>query len=151
GPGLLGVLQDPEADGVLALAPDVSLKPGDGLQVVVEDLGGGGQDGVDGSGVAIEVGGEDLGDGSGAPPDGEDATPDVAGAAVGQVVPGDGSDDDVLQAQSGAGLGQAVGLVDRGGLGLPPGDGAEAAGAGADLAEDHERGGLAGPALRPVG
>ena len=51
GAGLLGVLEDRQADGVLALAADVLLEPGDGLQVVVEDLGLGRQDDVDRVGV----------------------------------------------------------------------------------------------------
>ncbi len=38
------MLEDLEADGVLALAADVLLEPGHGLQVVVEDLGTGRED-----------------------------------------------------------------------------------------------------------
>ena len=41
------MLEHREADLVLALAPDVLLEPGDGLEVVVEDLGTGCEDDVD--------------------------------------------------------------------------------------------------------
>ena len=72
------------------------------------------------------------------------------GAAVGQVVAGDARDDDVLQAQSGDRLGDAARLVI-----VEPGraarlDVAEAAGAGAGVAQDHDRGGALVPALPDV-
>ena len=41
------VLEHREADRILALAPDVLLEPGDGLEVVVEHLGSGREDDVD--------------------------------------------------------------------------------------------------------
>ena len=47
--GCLHVPQDIQADVVLALAADLLLKPGDRLEVVVEDLRTGGEDKVDDS------------------------------------------------------------------------------------------------------
>ena len=81
--------QDGQADGVLALAADVLLEPGHGLEVVVEDLGLAGEDDVDGRGVAVEVGGQDLDRRAGPLADGQDAAAEVVGAAVGEVVAGD--------------------------------------------------------------
>ena len=81
------------------------------------------------------------------PPDrlGEDVRP-----AVGQVVTGDAGDDDVLEAERRDGLGDPSRLVvvEPGG---PAGlDRAEAAGPGARVAEDHDRGGALVPALPDV-
>ena len=45
----LHVAQDLEAEVVLALAADMLLEPGNRLEVVVEDLGAGGEDDVDGN------------------------------------------------------------------------------------------------------
>ena len=148
--GFLGVLENGQAHRVLALAAHVLLEPGDGLHVVVEDLGPGLQDDVDRLGPAVEVGGEHFDRGPGALADGQDALAEVLGAAVGQVVAGDGGDDDVPQAQAMAGLGQSVGLVEGDGLGMPAIDRTEAARAGADVAQDHERGGSPGPAFRAI-
>ena len=40
----LHVVEHLEADVILALAADLLLEPGDGLDVVIEDLGAGGED-----------------------------------------------------------------------------------------------------------
>ena len=100
--------------------------------------------------VAVEVGRQDLDRRPGPAPDGQDAPAEVLGAAVGQVVAGHRRDHDVPQAEPGAGLGQPVGLVERDGLGMAALDRAEAARAGADLAQDHERRRPPGPAFRAV-
>ena len=150
GPESLGEFEDAQAHGVLALAADGLLEAGDGLQVVVEDLGLGREDDLDRLGAAVEVGGQHLDRRPGPGADGQDAAAEVVGAAVGQVVAGHRGDHDVLQAEPGARLGQAVGLVEGHGLGHAALDGAEAARPGADLAQDHERRGPAGPALRAV-
>ena len=113
GPGLgarpLGVLEDREADAVLALAADVLLEPGDRLEVVVEDLGPGREDDVDRVGCGRRSRGS--GPRSVAPvrlADRQDAAPEVLGTAVGEVVAGDRGDHDVPQPEPVAGLGQAV-------------------------------------------
>ena len=71
-------------------------------------------------------------------------------AAVGQVVAGDAGDDDVLEAERADRLGDAARLVV-----VEPGraaglDRAEAAGPGAGVAQDHDRGGALVPALPDV-
>ena len=69
----------------------------------------------------------------------------------GQVVAVDGGDDGVVEAEDFDGAGEPQGLHEVEALGFAGGDGAEAAGAGADVAEDDE-GGFAGvEALADVG
>src|SRR5690606_39229744 len=73
-----------------------------------------------------------------------------ARAAVGELVAVDARDDDVLEAHEGEAFGDAPGLVavEHGrAAGL---DVAEAAGAGAGVAQDHDGGDAAGPALAHV-
>ena len=113
------MVQDRQADGVLAFPADVLLEPGDGFEVVVEDLGLAGEDDIDGVGVAVEVGGQDLDGGSGPLPDGQDAAAEVVGAAVGEVVAGDGGDDDVLQAEPGQASARRSGSSRATASGLP--------------------------------
>ena len=102
--------------------------------------------------VALEVGDEDLDQHGGAPPpDGPDRRGPVRGAAIGQIVARDGGEDDFAQAA----------LVDRrgdfvrfAGVGRPHGqlvDVAEAAAAGAAVAQDHDGGAPARPAMPLVG
>ncbi len=100
---------------------------------------------------AVEVGRQDFDRRAGRLADGQDATPEVLRAAVGEVVAGDGRDDDVSQAEPRAGFGEAFGFVVRDGLRMSALHRAEAARAGADVAEHHERRRAAGPALRAVG
>ncbi len=71
--------------------------------------------------------------------------------AVGQIVAGDGGDHHVSQAQAGGGFGDTIGFVELEGFGLPFRHGAKAAGARADVAQDHERGGFLRPAFQAVG
>ncbi len=73
------------------------------------------------------------------------------GAAIGKVVARHGGDDRESQTKFGAGVGYASGLtqVVIGGLALL--DVAEAAAAGADIAQDNEGGGPGGIALADIG
>ena len=151
GRGLLGVVEDSEAHLVQALAAHVMLEPGDRFEVVVEHLGPGFEHDVDQVGPTVEVRGEHLDRGAGSAANGQDALPKVLGAAVRQVVARDGGDHDVPQAQALTGFGEAFGLVDRDRLGVSALDGAEAAGPGAHVAQDHECRRPAGPALRAIG
>ena len=74
----------------------------------------------------------------------------IRDAAVGQVVAGDARHDDVLEPERRDGLGDAARLVVVE-PGRPAGlDRAEAAGPGAGVAEDHDRGGALVPALADV-
>jgi len=74
-----------------------------------------------------------------------------AGAAVGLVVAVDGGDDDVVELHEGELFGDAAGLVVIDGERFTGFDVAEAAGAGAGVAEDHDGCDAAGPALAHVG
>src|SRR5207249_10996272 len=102
--------------------------------------------------VALEVGCQHLDRRPRASsPDGADRAREYAGAAVPQVVTIDGSDDRVLEPELSHGLGDANGLAEVQ-LGRPPGrHGAEPARACADVAQDHERGRPAVPAVEDVG
>ncbi len=100
--------------------------------------------------VALEVGREDLDGRAGPLANGQDALAEMLGAAVGEVVSRDAGDDHVLQAEAGTGFGEAFGLIQGHGLGLTPRHGAEAAWAGAGLAQDHEGRGLSRPAFRAI-
>ncbi len=80
----------------------------------------------------------------------DDVDEGLRGAEV-VVVAVDAGDDGVGEAKLGDGVGDARGLVVVDGLGLAFGDGAEAAAAGAEVAEHHEGGGLVVPALADVG
>ena len=73
------------------------------------------------------------------------------GAAVAQLVAVDHGDDDVLEVHLGDGLGDAAWLLPVEREGASGGDGAEAATAGAGVAEDHEGGDAVAPAFGDVG
>ena len=103
-------------------------------------------------GVTLEIGDQHLDGGLGeAPADLTDALGEDLGAAVGQVVAVDAGDHDVLEPHLGDRLGEAHRLVrvERGGG--PVGHGAVGAIPRADVAQDHERGGVVLPALPDVG
>ena len=118
---------------------------------MVQDDGARVQHGAEGVPVALEVRDQHLDvAGGGAVADGADAGGEDAGAAVGDVVAVDGGDDGVVEAERFDGLREADGFerVDRVG---PAGvDRAEAAGAGAGVAQDHEGGGAGVVALADV-
>ena len=82
----------------------------------------------------------------------DDGSRDVRRAPVEEVVAIDHREDDVLKPQLGDGPRHVLGLapVDRAAR-VARGHGAEAAAAGADVAEEHQRGGPLGPALADVG
>ena len=72
-------------------------------------------------------------------------------APVGKVVAVNGRDDAIAEAEALHGAGKARGFPGVDGRGLAAGYGAVTACAGADVAEDHEGGGLSLPALADVG
>ena len=151
---LLRASEQPERLVVARLgAAHAPVQAADGLDVVVEDLGAGGEDGVERFLLdAEEVGCQHL--------DARlrqlhldraDRRREVARTAVGNVVAVDRGDDDVLQLHLGRRLAdpqrlERVGRVLR----LAGVDVAVAAGTCARLAEDLERRGAAAPALRDV-
>ena len=83
--------------------------------------------------------------------DGHDGPGHVARRPVGQVVAVHHGDDDVAQPQGGGRLGDVEGLFGIEGAGNPLLDRAIPARPRADAAPDHERGRLAGEALKEVG
>src|SRR5215217_381721 len=148
---LLGVAQHLEGAPVLGLRPDRRVEARHGLDVVVEGVGPGVDDGPYGVPIALEVRGEDL---DGAP---RHVGPDLAygrgedrGAPVGQLVAVDAGYDGVIEAHLSGCVGDTPGFVEVELGRLACEDGAEATRAGADVAEDHEGGGPVVPALADV-
>ncbi len=147
-----GVGEEGEGAFVAAAGFGDAVEAGDGLDVVVEDLGSGGDDEAECGVVALEVRGEDFdAAGGGLAADLFDDRDEGVGGAEVVVVAVDGGDDGVGEAELGDGVGDAAGLVEVDGFGLALGDGAEAAAPGAEVAEHHEGGGLLVPALADVG
>jgi hypothetical protein len=108
--------------------------------------------GVDVLGLALEVAGQDLERHVRAGRlDAADGLGPVRRAAVGQVVAVDAGDHRVLEAELGQGLGHAARLVRIRGQGTPGRHVAEAARAGADVAQDHDGQRAPAPALADVG
>ena len=132
--------------------PHPAVEAADGLDVVVEDLRHLVHHGAQRVVVALEVGGQHLDRGPGRQrPDRPNGRREHPGPAVGEVVAVDRGDHRVAQPHRRHGLPHAARLV--------PVDvaaafaalhRAEGAGAGADVAEDHERGGAVPPALGDV-
>jgi len=119
---------------------------------VVEHRGARFDNDADGLGVALEVGDEDLGAAAGGlAADFLNDEGEGAGSAEEIVVAVDAGDDGVFETEGGYGFGDPPGLVEVNGLGAAFGNGAEAAAAGAEVAEHHEGGGFVVPALADVG
>jgi hypothetical protein len=118
---------------------------------VVEGVGPGVDDGPYGGPVPLEVRGKDLDGAAGyLSPDLADGGGEDLGATVFQLVAVDARYDGVLEAHLFSGVGHAPGLVEVELGRLACEDGAEAAGAGADVAKDHEGRGAVVPALADV-
>ena len=123
----------------------------DGFQVVVEDVGLGGKDDFQGEIPVQEVRDQDLdGDSRVELADLLDGLAEVFGSAVLEIVAGHGGDDDVLEPHPAGGLCDARGFVGVQGQGLESRHGAEAAGAGATVAGDHEGRGAPAPTFPMV-
>src|SRR5271157_2236127 len=148
--GGLHVVEHLEADVILALAADVLLEPGDSLDVVIEELGAGGEDPIDAVDPAVEIRREDLDGRAGTMPHREDATAEMLGASIIEIVARDRGDHDVPEPESATRIGQSIWLVGRHGVGLSPLDRTEAARASTSLPEDHERGRPPRPALGAI-
>ena len=76
---------------------------------------------------------------------------EMLGAAVGEIVSGNGGDDDVFEFKAASGFGDAGGFIGFESERASGGDGAEAAGAGATIAGNHEGCGALAPTLPMVG
>ena len=143
--------QQGEAAGVAGRRAHGPLQPRHRLEVVVEDIRPGVDDRLQRVGIALEVGDEDLDAGARpASADRPDRGGEGGGAAVGKVVAGDGGHDGEGESHPVDGLGDPLGFAGVEGDGPPGVDEAEAAGAGAALAVDHEGRGAVGPALEDV-
>ena len=152
GPQLFGVAQQLEGALVARAGADDAIEARDRFGVVVEHLGAGLDDDADGFAVALEVGDEDFDAAAGGlAANLFDDQGEGARAAEEVVVAIDAGDHCVLQAERGHCLGDPARLVEVDGLGAALGHGAEAAAAGAEVAEHHEGGGFVVPALADVG
>ena len=125
---------------------------GRGFHIMVDDVGLGVHDGLQGLAAAAKVGDEhfDGGTGFAAVPDGPDSCREVGRSAVRQVVPRHGRHHGMAQAEGRRCLAHAGGLFGIGGEDDAAADVAEGAVAGAGVAEDEERGGLAREAFEHV-
>ena len=148
---LLRPAQDVQAALPAGPLADRLLQAADRLEIVVEDVGPGIHHDLEPLVRAVEVGDQDLDSHPGAGgPQAADRLGEDPGAAVGQVVAGDAGDDDVLEAERGDRLGDPARLIVVE-PGRPAGlDGAEPAGPGAGVAEDHDRRRALVPALPDV-
>ena len=148
---LLRHAQDPRRAQEVGAAPGDRVEPGDGLDVVVEDVRPLGDHLGERHLLAAEVRGENLDLAPGRhPADRADHAHERAGPVVGEIVAVDGGDHRVLQAHP-LDLVCDAQRLER----VVPGrlaglDVAEAAAAGADVAEDHEGRRAALPALADV-
>jgi hypothetical protein len=131
---------------------DPAIQAADRLDVVVEDLGDLIHDRSQRVMVALEIRREHL---DGGPrrerPDGADRGGEHSGASVGEIVAIDGGHDGVAQPHGRHGLAHPARLIPVDvAAALAALHRAEGAGAGADVAEDHEGGGPVPPALGDV-
>ncbi len=109
---LLDLLQQAQRVEVAGTRADGAVEPRHRLEVVVVDVGPGGDDRLDRTRLAQEVGGQDLDRRARATgPDRLDAAHELEGAAVRQIVAVDRGDHDVRQAHRGHDLGQVRRLV----------------------------------------
>src|SRR5262249_32474409 len=147
----LGPLEDLERAGIDGLGTDALIQTRNGLDVVIEDVGFGLHDDAQGVVVALKVGSQDLyrafridaanpADGSG----------EEGRASVAQFVTVDRGDDAVTQTHRFAGLGHAARLFPVKGHGAPGGDGAKAAAARANAAQNHKGGCAVAPAFANI-
>lgn len=148
--------EDVEGLLVIGLRADATIETGDRFHVVVIDVGAGIEDAGDGGVISVEVGSEDFdaGRGEGAA-NGADGFGPVVRAAIGKFIAIDAGEDDVFEAHFRGHLGDVFRFlrvqaeVLLGGVALR--DGAEAAAARAEVAEDHEGGGATVKAFMNVG
>ena len=151
GRDFLGVCQQFQRPVVIALGPDAGEHATDGLDVVVERVRLGVHDLFESVAAALEVGNENLDLGvRHTAADLTDGLREDERPAVRQIVAVDRRDHGVAQSHLLHRVGHPDRLQEVYPLGLPGIDGAVGACAGADIAQDHERGGAAIPALADV-
>jgi hypothetical protein len=148
---LLHAADQLERAWVARLRPRACVEPRDGLDVVVEHDRSGADHGLKRLPVALEVGDQDFDLARRrAMPDRAYAGGEDAGAAVREVVPVHGGDDGVVEAERFDCARQPQRLEQVETVGAAGSDGAEAAGARADVTEDHECRGARVEALADV-
>ncbi len=153
GMGLLGKAEQLQRTFVKGTSADLAIEASNGLGVVIKDVRFGREHSAEGSPVAAEIGNQDFYLAAGETMAnllnraGEDA-----GAAVRLIVAIDTGNHGVAQAHAGGSFGDADGFFFIGGADRFAGrHRAEAASAGANVAEDHEGGSAVLPAFAHVG
>lgn len=146
-----GVFEDPEGAIVAGGFSDGALEAFDGLHVVVENVGFCVEDDVHELGFSTEVWDKNFDSGLWVlVADGADGCGPDGSTAVFEVIAGDGGDDGVFEAHFFDGLGDSGGFAEIEFCGAAGLDGAECAGAGANITEDHQGCSAAGPAFSHV-
>jgi len=120
--------------------PNLGIEARNGLQIVVEDIWPGGDDGFERSFLAQKIGGQDLDRRAGrGGSDGADRAREMLSTAIIQIVPIDRGHNNVRQPECCNRLGDTPRLVRVEKIGPAGSDIAEGTPAGADAAENHDR------------
>ena len=123
----------------------------DRFQIVIEHIGAGIEDPLEGIVFAIKIGHQNFDDDFGIEsPNGFDGFSKVVRTAIGHVIAGYGGDHDMLEPESLDAFGYALGFVLLEGERFGSIHRAKAAGAGAAIAGDHKRGSAPAPALPAI-
>ena len=132
-----------EGVGVIRSGTGSAVQARDSFYIVVEEVRQGAGKDIQGLREASpEIRDQNLDfDPTGTLPKRVDDLDEMAGAAVGKIVPVDRSDDDVPKPHPGHGTGNMFGLEGIGRKGFSMVDVAKRAGSGAQVSENHERGG----------
>jgi hypothetical protein len=146
-----GALEEVERELILRAGADERGEALDGFQVVVEHIGAGIEDPLEGIVLAIKIGDEDFDDDFWIEStNGFDGFPKVVRTAIRHIIAGYGGDDDMLESESLNALSHALRfiLLKRKGLGCI--DGAKAASTGAAVPRDHKSGCATAPAFPAI-
>ena len=146
-----GMAEDESGAIIAGLDADGLLQPFHCLDVVIEDVRLRVENGIQVGRPALQVGNEDLNAAMGtAVADRADGLRPDGGASVPELVAGDRGDHAVAEIHPGNRFGHPGGFSEINFAGPACLDRAEAAGTGADIAEDHDGGGAARPAFPHV-
>ena len=152
GSDLLGPLQKLEGKMVLSPRAYHGGEALNRLEVVIENVRGGIEDGSEGFVLAVEVGNQHLNDDCAiATSDCLDGLGKVEGSPIRHIVSSHRGDDDMFQIHPHDSLGHPLGFVRFEGKGFGGGDGTKSAGAGAAVTGNHEGSRTLAPAFPAVG
>ena len=153
GMSLFGALEKFEGTLVEGAFADLAVEAGNGFGIVIEHVGLYCEDCVERVPVAAKIGNEDFDFAAGnAAANFGDGAGEDSGAAIRLIVAIDAGDYGVAKAHARNGFGDAERFVFIGRAdGFAGGDSTEAAGAGTDLAQNHEGGGAVFPTFAHVG